>query len=252
MGRTTTGDRPKSLRARVRRAVPSLANIYYLLNSIGKLSKAEVHDCNLCGYSGRFWPYGDPPRRGVVCAECGSKERHRLIGLWVSANPDAVDGRRILHFAPEPVLTKLFRSRSSSYQSADLNPRVADSVLNIEAIDLPDESVDLVVCSHVLEHVDDAKALREIHRILKPQSPALLMFPVVEGWEHTYEDPAHASQADRTRYFGQYDHVRMFGRDVRDRIRDAGFQLMEFTAEEPLAAKYGLVRGDKVFIATKA
>ena len=77
------------------------------------------------------------------------------------------------------------------------------------------------------------------------------MFPIVEGWDRTYEDPAHASPAARTVYFGQYDHVRMFGRDVRDRIRNAGFSLSEFTAVEPEVARYGLVRGEKLFIATK-
>lgn len=179
-------------------------------------------------------------------------ERHRLLGLWVDAHADAVDGTSILHFAPEPVLSKLFGSRSCAYRSADLNPQAADTVLNIEAIDLPDESIDLIVCSHVLEHVDDAKALREMRRILKPGGKALLMFPVVEGWDQTYEEPAHISSAARTLYFGQDDHVRMFGRDVRTRIRDAGFDLTEFTAEEPWVARHGLVRGDKVFVAAKA
>lgn len=251
MRRLVTRYKPKMLRERVRQVAPSVVNIQYLIDGMAKLSKAEYHQCNLCGYSGRFWPFGDPPRRGAVCGGCGSKERHRLIGLWVAANLGVVDGARILHFAPEPILTKLFRERSAAYQSADLNPRVADTVLNIEAIELPDRSVDLAVCSHVLEHVDDAKALREIRRILKPQGRALLMFPIVEGWERTYEDSAHESHADRTKYFGQYDHVRMFGRDVRDRIRDAGFDLTEFTAEQPLAEQYGLVLGDKVFIAAK-
>jgi len=218
---------------------------------MAKLAKAEVHTCNLCGYRGRFLPFGDPPRRGAACAACGSKERHRLLGLWVAANEDVLATARTLHFAPELVLKKLFQEKAAVYQSADISPGVADTVLNIEDIDLPDNSVDLVVCSHVLEHVDDSKALREIHRILGPGGRALLMFPIIEGWDHTYEDPAHDTNEARTLYFGQYDHVRMFGRDVRDRIKKAGFQLSEFTAEEPAVAEYGLMRGEKVFVATK-
>jgi SAM-dependent methyltransferase len=251
MGTTGTPHSYTKFGERIRRGLRSVANVRYLLLGIANLSKADKHDCNLCGYSGRFWPFGDPPRRGAVCAVCGSMERHRLFGLCVAANPDAVDDVRILHFAPEPVLTKLLRSRSSAYQSADLNPNAADTVLNIEAINLPDESVDTVVCSHVLEHVDDAKALHEMRRVLKPRGRVLLMFPIVDGWERTYEDPAHTSDADRTRYYGQYNHVRMFGRDARQRIRDAGFELAEFTAEEPLVSRHGLERGDKVFVATK-
>ena len=174
-----------------------------------------------------------------------------MMALWVDANAGVVDGARILHFAPEPFLEALFRNRSRDYRSADLDPEAADTVLNIENIDLPDASVDVVVCSHVLEHVDDIKALREIYRILAIGGRALLMFPIVEGWERTYENPSYISPADRTTYFGQFDHVRMYGRDVRDRITDIGFGLTEFTAEEPNVARYGLLRGEKVFVATK-
>lgn len=210
-----------------------------------------MRECNLCGYKGRFWPFGDPPRRGAACGGCGSKERHRLLAQWVADHPSIVDGANILHFAPEPHLAKLFKHRAGEYRAADLNPDAADIVLNIESIDLPDESVDLIVCSHVLEHVDDKKALHEMHRILSPGGRALLMFPIVEGWDSTYENPAHQSERDRVLYFGQRDHVRMFGRDVRDRITDAVFSLGEFTAEEPDVTRYGLARGEKVFIATK-
>jgi SAM-dependent methyltransferase len=241
-----------ALRARVRDAAPSsLLNLVRLVLGIVSLSRADKYECNLCGHSGRFWPSGDPPVRGTICGKCNSRQRHRLVGLWIETNPMDVDGARILHFAPEPILSRLLRNRSAEYRSADLDPAIGDTVLNIENIDLPDDSVDLVMCSHVLEHVDDARALREIHRILTPGGRAFLMFPVIEGWEHTYENPAHTSPADRAKYFGQSDHVRMFGRDVRDRIASAGFALTEFTAEEPNVSRYGLTRGEKLFIATK-
>lgn len=241
-----------TLKARVRQRLPmSVLNTRLLARALINLVRSEQHECNLCGYAGRFWPFGDPPRRGAACGRCRSLERHRLVALWARANSHTIDGARVLHFAPEATLAQLFKPHARMYQSADLDPTVADTVVNIESMDLPDESFDLVICSHVLEHVNDEKALHEIHRILTPGGHAVLMFPIVEGWDHTYENPAHASPSERITYFGQADHVRMYGRDVRDRIIGAGFKLAEFTAEEPDVSRYGLVRGDKIFIAAK-
>lgn len=238
-----------NLKAVGRRYIPTsfIRSIQGMVN----LTRPQEHECSLCGHVGRFFPFGNPPRRGAACGKCDSKERHRLMALWVAANLDTVNGARVLHFAPERYLEKLFRTPALEYRSADLTPGRADTVLNIEDINLPESSVDLVVCSHVLEHVDDAKALSEMYRILAPGGLALLMFPIVEGWAHTYEDPAHVSAADRTKYYGQFDHVRMFGRDVRDRIANAGFDLSEFIAEEPDVSRYGLGRGLKIFVAAK-
>lgn len=222
------------------------------MRAVRNIAKTEKHECNLCGSVGYFLPFGDPPRRGVSCAQCGSLERHRLLGLWLGANAAVVDGAKILHFAPEPAMASLLKRRSREYRSADLVPDNVDLVLNIENIDLSDKTFDLVVCSHVLEHVDDSKALQEMYRILTPGGRALLMFPIIEGWDETYEDPAHTTPTARETYFGQSDHVRMFGRDVRDRIRKAGFNLSEFTAREPNVARYGLHRGEKIFVADKS
>jgi SAM-dependent methyltransferase len=158
---------------------------------------------------------------------------------------------RVLHFAPEKGLTQLLKARVRSYQSADVTPGRADLVRDIEAIAEPDASYDGIVCSHVLEHVDDAKALRELYRVLRPGGVALIMLPIVEGWSKTYEDPAVVSPEDRKRHYGQSDHVRYYGADVRERIRGAGFRLDEFTAEGEDVLIYGLQRGEKVFIATK-
>jgi SAM-dependent methyltransferase len=219
---------------------------------LGKVSKniiiAPRGNCNLCGYTGPFRTYGHSPRYGVQCPSCGSLERHRLVKMWLDANQGLVKNKSFLHFAPESVIKKLVKSYVGDYKSADLHPGRADLVLNIEAIALPDNSVDIIMCSHVLEHVDDAKALAEFKRILRPDGLALVLIPLVEGWDKTYENPNVKTEAERIAHFGQNDHVRFYGRDVRERFAKAGFAYEEFTAVEPHVLNHRLLRGEKIFI----
>ena len=207
--------------------------------------------CSVCGYVGRFQAGGRPRRIDARCPKCGSAERYRLFALWLDRHGGGLRAARALHFAPEKGLAKLLKTRVGSYQSADITPGRADLVRNIESIAEADASFDCVVCSHVLEHVDDRKALAEVYRVLKPKGIALIMLPVIEGWSKTYENATVVTPEDRMRHYGQSDHVRYYGADIRDRIRAAGFLLDEFTAEGEDVLTYGLQRGEKVFIATK-
>jgi len=216
-----------------------------------KLFGVYPRECNICGRVGKMLAFGQPPRFDARCRRCGSLERHRLEAMWFLLNQGAIADKRVLHFAPEAVLAEMLRPKARSYIGADLDGRRADSALNMEDIALADGSVDLIVCNHVLEHVDDAKALKEFYRVLDPGGIVLLMFPVVEGWSQTYENPLVESRKDRALHFGQWDHVRYYGYDVRDRIRSAGFELTEFTAQEPDVTRLALARGEKIFIATK-
>jgi SAM-dependent methyltransferase len=221
------------------------------LGLYGSKGASFPRTCSVCGYRGRFQPAGRPRRIDARCPRCGSAERYRLLALWLDRHGAALRSARVLHFAPEKGLAKLLKARVGSYQSADVMPGKADLVRNIEAIAEADASFDCVVCSHVLEHVDDRKALMEVHRVLKHGGLALIMLPVIEGWSTTYENKAVVTPQDRMRHYGQSDHVRYYGADVRDRIRAAGFRLDEFTAEGEDVLTYGLSRGEKVFIAHK-
>ena len=127
----------------------------------------------------------------------------------------------------------------------------ADRVLDIEALEVADESYDVVICNHVLEHVDDRAALSELYRVLRPGGRLVCTFPIIEGWDETYEDDAITGDRERVMHFGQYDHRRIYGRDVRGRIEDAGFELVEHTSVEPDIMRYGLQRGKKVFVGLK-
>ncbi len=194
-------------------------------------------------------PAGRPQRIDVRCPKCGSTERSRLMALWLSGHGQFLQDASVLHFAPERGMSDLLRRRARHYVSADLVGGRADRMLNIEAIDCPDASFECIVCSHVLEHVDDRRALAEFHRVLTPGGVALIMLPVIEGWSRTYENGVARTPEERKRHFGQSDHLRLYGADVRQRIRTAGFALEEFTAEGEDVLTYGLQRGEKLFIA---
>lgn len=209
---------------------------------------AVSRECPICGYHGSFWTYGDPPRADALCPKCSSLERHRLLRLALYQFP-LPSQAEVLHFAPEKAVSAMLPA--NRYHSADLDPRIADQTLNMEAIALPNESVDVVVANHVLEHVDDQKALHEIHRVLRCGGLFLATVPIIEGWDETYENPHVVSALDRRIHFGQEDHVRMYGRDFRRRIREAGFWLEEFVANGVDCARYALMPGERVFIARR-
>jgi len=189
-----------------------------------------------------------PPRLNATCPFCRSKERHRLQRLYLDARPQLVAGKDVLHFAPEDTSRAYLSERAGNYVACDYDPIAGDLRINIENIDLPDASFDFIVCNHVLEHVDDRKALTELRRILRPGGVLLIMTPVIEGWATTYENPAVMTAEERVDHFGQRDHVRMYGADIRGRLRDAGFAVEEHTAEEPYVSRHGLLRGEKIFV----
>jgi SAM-dependent methyltransferase len=183
--------------------------------------------CPVCGRgSRRFAPYGHPRRPEARCVWCSSLERHRLIWLYFQTHANLFDGRRraVLHVAPELCFEPRLRARlGSGYVTADLsNPR-ADVRMDVMNIGYPDETFDFVYCSHVLEHVaDDRKAMREFRRVLKKDGRAILTVPIVSG-AHTFEDPGITDPRERARVYGQHDHVRSYGADYADRLREAGF-----------------------------
>jgi SAM-dependent methyltransferase len=224
---------------------------FYLVSTLARYRGVEPRECPLCGYSGRFRAAGSPPQWDARCPGCGSWERQRLLGLYLRRNPQIGTGS-VIHFAPEPGVADVLKSRSAHYRSSDLFQPGCDLQLDLGAIDLPDCSIDLSVCSHVLEHVpDDRKAVSELYRCTAPGGTVLIMVPIIESWARTYENPNVTGPREQERHFGQFDHVRFYGADLRDRIRSAGFDLSEFTAETDDVLRYGLTRGETVFIASR-
>jgi SAM-dependent methyltransferase len=220
-------------------------------------------ECPVCGGRFRRMRHGRG-RRDVQCPRCGSYERVRALWLFLRDQTDLAGGhRRVLHFAPEPSIAAAIEALPGiEYLSADIEPGVAMEVVDITAIPYPPRSFDAVICSHVLEHVpDDRRAMSEVYRVLRPGGRAYFMQPVDFERAETYEDDSIVAPEERARAFNQHNHVRVYGRDVRDRLEGAGFEVAERRYTEELdradRARYALQPGDAteredvVFVAAK-
>lgn len=151
-----------------------------------------------------------------------------MLWLYLQENSDLLqDGMGVLHIAPEPIIAGLLQSRAKiEYLSADLESPEAMVKMDITDIQYPDDSFDVIVCYHVLEHVpDDVLAMREMKRVLKPGGWAILQSPLKPELEKTYEDFSITDPQARERAFGQRDHVRLYGRDYQTRLQAAGWQV---------------------------
>jgi predicted SAM-dependent methyltransferase len=212
----------------------------------------QEYTCPCCESSFRtFLPAGINNRPNAECPKCFSLERHRLLWLYLKNRTNLLsDKLKVLHFAPEFQLYKLIRKLPNiDYLTADLSaPRVMMN-MDITNIPLPDNSFDVIICNHVLEHVpNDAQAMRELQRILKPNGWAILQVPLDSNLATTLEDPNITSEEDRLKYYGQKDHVRLYGADYKNKLEAAGFQVQVHNYIQELgtslAEKYRLVSDD--------
>ena len=161
----------------------------------------------------------------TICPVCNSLQRHRIIVKFLKSGKVNLDQSRILYFAVEECIGDWLKRNKIRYDSADLYQR-ADLKIDIEDTGLTDGSYDLIVCNHVLEHVNDyRRALRELYRILSDHGVLLISFPMDLSLDTTYEDASIVSREDRIKHFGQYDHLRIFGKDSREILEDAGFRV---------------------------
>ncbi len=184
--------------------------------------------CPVCNRNSRmFGAIGKVQRSDAQCIHCGAVERHRLVWLFFKRKTDLFSGQslKMLHVAAEPSLEERLRSRlGSGYLTADLYNQNAMVKMDITDIQYPDDSFDVIYCSHVLEHVpDDRKAMREFFRVLKKDGWAVLLVPV--NAQKTFEDFSITDPAERLKYFGDPTHVRLYGPDYIDRLKDAGFSV---------------------------
>lgn len=237
------------------------------------------YECPICGHHFRkMLPGGfDLPvikekqiigggyRENDICPYCKSTDRDRLVFLYLKYESNFFRNYNlVLHVAPEPSLYRFFKKMKNiqyypvtKYQEGfyyDKSVRKADLLdLNFE-----EGTFDWVLCNHVLEHIpEDAKAMSEIFRVLKPGGHAILQVPVSLKLKTTYEDIGITDPVEREKHFGQFDHVRIYGRDYPNRLEQAGFYVKIINQENdlmhvpPPLNKYALNSKEKLFLCTK-
>ena len=183
-------------------------------------------ECNICHWTGEnFLDFDCGYGRIYPKAVCLSHPRHRSMILYLAEVLPTDRRLRLLHFAPEKVLSAFLRTYGNiNYLSADIDPKRALVAEDITRLSFADRSFDAILCMHVLEHIgDDRKAMRELRRVLRPGGFAILDVPIDYTRKNTYEDPAIASPEERTRAYWQHDHVRLYGMDFPERLAEAGF-----------------------------
>lgn len=170
-------------------------------------------------------------RQDVHCPVCRSLPRHRILALWCEKHMQLFQSSDILYFAPERSMKRWMKRKGVTCKTADLYA-AADLELDIQETGLPEESYDVIVCNHVLEHVDDFRAaLREVYRILRPGGSFICSFPMDPKVDFLDEDPSVKSARERLERFGQYDHLRVFGMKADRFLTEAGFKVEKISGE---------------------
>lgn len=231
-----------------RRYMQRIAHLF--LRMVAVFYRGNNKECTVCGKTfRRFLPYGRIIRReNALCPSCLSLERHRLIWLFLKTKTDFFSAPlKVLHVAPEYCFISRFKAmKNLEYTTGDIESPLADVKMDIRDIPFADNTFDVAICNHTLEHVvEDLDAMKEFYRVLKPGGWAILNSPINENRTSTYEDFTISDPAEREKHFGQRDHVREYGMDYGDRLAQAGFTvrvrdiLSELSEEE--IKRYGLL-----------
>ncbi len=206
-------------------------------------------------------PYGYVKQRNnALSPSTLSLERHRLLWLYLKNETDfftSEEIKKVLHFAPEQAFYKLFRNQKNiDYTTTDLFSPLADVKADICNLPFDDNSYDIIFCNHVLEHIpDDTKAMQELFRVLKKGGMAILQIPQDLNRTVTFADDSITDQKERAEIFGQYDHVRIYGRDYFEKLRSIGYTVIEEDYTQKIAPelveKYCLAKGEIIPVCFK-
>ncbi|WP_370476945.1 class I SAM-dependent methyltransferase [Tamlana flava] len=206
-----------------------------------------------------FLPYGyGKQRNNVLSPSTLSLERHRLLWLYLKNETDFFSAKlKVLHFAPEQAFFRRFRKMDNlDYVTTDLNSPLADVKADICNLPFSDNEFDIILCNHVLEHIpNDKKAMSELFRVMKPNGMGIFQVPQDLNRETTFEDDSITDKKERAKIFGQYDHVRVYGRDYFDKLQAIGFKVEEVDYTRKLSMvdieKFCLAKGEIIPVVKK-
>ena len=240
---------------------PLLIRLSYVIRPILEFAlKGNTYTDPIDGKSFKsFLPYGyDNQRNNVLSPSTLSLERHRLLWLFLKEETNFFTAPlHVLHFAPEQAFYKRFRKlKNLNYVTTDLNSPLADVKADICNLPFEDDMFDVILCNHVLEHIpDDTKAMSELYRILKPGGWGIFQIPQDLNREETFEDNTITDKIERAKIFGQYDHVRIYGRDYFNKLRDIGFKVEEIDFTKLMSQeeinRYRLANGEIIPLVKK-
>jgi SAM-dependent methyltransferase len=201
-----------------------------------------------------FLPYGyGSQRNNVLSPSTLSLERHRLLWLYLQNETDFFTSKtikKVLHFAPEQEFYKRFKKQKNiEYVTTDLLSPLANVKADICNLPFEDNTYDIIFCNHVLEHIpDDTKAMQELYRVMKPGGIGFFQIPQDLNKATTFTDDTIIDAKERAKIFGQYDHVRVYGRDYFDKLKSIGFHVeaIDYTSKlgTELVTKYCLAPGE--------
>lgn len=226
--------------------------------------KGNNVECPCCGGNFRqFLPFGFKKKRlNAQCPQCNALERHRLLWLYLQRETSLFKGEqkiKVLHVAPETSFEQAFRQTPNvDYLSIDLESPRAMKNMDLTNLPIVDNTFDIIFCVHVLEHIPDAtKAMSEMYRVLKPGGLGVILVPIDKALTETLDDPTIVTPAERTRHYGQWDHVRQYGLDYADKLAAIGFQVevIENYAQQlgPESIKrYSIADSEDLYISRKA
>ena len=215
--------------------------------------RVQIIYCPICVKSKKTFYAGLFPLISLVCVGCLSLSRQRLIVNYLKKNSN-LNKKKIIHFAPEQSLIKFINQKYKiiKYDKVDLIPNRQIVHIDIENINKDyHHNYDLVICNHVLEHVNFIKAISNLKKLVKKNGEIFLTFPIIDSWKKNYINKKIKTSYDRFLHFQQFDHLQLFGREIEKYLADRNFSCTKYIATGNESVEFGLIQGETLFILKK-